>query len=121
MPCLRPEALRCIQLNDLARDPVGITGGVFVLSRDISVAAVRLIRQEAFLVDAGDRIAKHLVAARETTGRASTVRKRAFATVMDHCPGRSATKASLGGAVLPPLGVGELRPGEDRSRDRSYR
>jgi hypothetical protein len=73
-------------------------------------------------VDAWDRIAKYLVAARQTARRASTVRKRAFSTVMNHRAGGSATKASLGGAVLPPLGVGELRPSQNCGGDRrSYR
>jgi hypothetical protein len=80
-----------------------------------------LVGQEAFLVDAWDRIAKHLVAARKAATRASTVSKHAFSTVMDHRPGGSATKASLGGAVLPPLGVGELRPSQNCGRDRSHR
>jgi hypothetical protein len=67
-----------------------------------------LVGQEAFLVDAWERIAKYFVAARKAARRASTVSKCPFSTVMDHRPGRSATKASFGGAVLPPLGVGEL-------------
>jgi hypothetical protein len=80
-----------------------------------------LVGQEAFLVDAWDRIAKYVVAARKAARRASTVRKRAFSPVMDHRAGGSATKASLGGAVLPPLGVGELRPSQTCGRDCSYR
>jgi hypothetical protein len=73
-------------------------------------------------VDAWERIAKYLVAAGEAARRASTVSKRAFSTVMNHCPGGSATKASLGGAVPPSsLGVGELRPSQNCGRDRSYR
>jgi hypothetical protein len=83
--------------------------------------AARLVGQEALLVDAWERIAKYFVAARKAARRASTVSKHAFATVMDHRPGRSATKASLGGAVLPPSGVGELRPSKTCDRDRNYR
>src|SRR5580692_6024708 len=80
-----------------------------------------LVGQEAFLVDARDRIAKHIVATRKTARRASTVSKRAFSTVMDHRPGGSAAKASLGGAMHP-LGVGRRRPSQNRGRDhRSYR
>jgi hypothetical protein len=86
-----------------------------------SVRKILLVGQEAFLVDAWDRIAEHLVAARQTTGRASTMKERAFSTVMDHRPGGSATKASLGGAVLPPLGIGELRPSQNCGCDRGYR
>jgi hypothetical protein len=80
-----------------------------------------LVGQEAFLVDARDRIAKHVVAARNAARRASTVSKPALSTVMDHRPGGSTTKASLGGAVLPPLGVSELRPSQNCGRDRSCR
>jgi hypothetical protein len=80
-----------------------------------------LVGQEAFLVDARDRIAKHVVAARNAARRASTVSKPALSTVMDHRPGGSTTKASLGGAVPPPLGVGELRPSQNCGRDRSCR
>jgi hypothetical protein len=81
-----------------------------------------LVGQEAFLVDAYERIAKYLVVARKAAGRASTVSKRAFSTVMNHRPGGSATKTSLGGAVLPPFpGVGELRPSQNCGRDRCYR
>ena len=81
-----------------------------------------LVGQEAFLVDAYERITKYVVAARKAARRASTVSKRAFSTVMDHRPGGSATKASLGGAVLPPsVGVGELRPSQNCGRDRCYR
>jgi hypothetical protein len=80
-----------------------------------------LVGQEAFLVDARNRIAKHVVAARKTARRASTVSKRAFSTVMDHRPGGSVTKASLGGAMHP-LGMGDRRPGQNCGRDhRSYR
>ena len=80
-----------------------------------------LVGQEAFLVDARDRIAKHLVAARKAARWASTVGERACSTVMDHRPAGSATKASLGGAVLPSLRVGELRPSQNGGGDRSYR
>jgi hypothetical protein len=75
-----------------------------------------LVGQEAFLVDARNRIAKHVVAARKTARRASTVSKRAFSTVMDHRSGGSVTKASLGGAMHP-LGMGHRRPGQNCGRD----
>jgi hypothetical protein len=75
-----------------------------------------LVGQEAFLVDAWERIAKYVVAARKTARRASTVSERAFSTVMDHRSGRSATKASLGGAMLP-LGMGRWRPSQNCGRD----
>jgi hypothetical protein len=80
-----------------------------------------LVGQEAFLVDARDRIAKHIVATRKTARRTSTVSKRAFSTVMDHRPGGSATKTSLGGAMHP-LGVGRRRPSQNCGRGHhSYR
>jgi hypothetical protein len=72
-------------------------------------------------VDAWDRVAKYIVATRKTAGRASTVGKRAFSTVMDHRPGGRATKASLGGAMHP-LGMGHRGPSQNCGRDhRSYR
>jgi TPP-dependent pyruvate/acetoin dehydrogenase alpha subunit len=49
-----------------------------------------LVGQEAFLVDAWDRI-EDVVAARKAASRASTVRKPTFLTVVDHRPGGSAT------------------------------
>ena len=75
-----------------------------------------LVGQEAFLVDAWNRIAKHIVAARKTARRASTVSKRAFPTIMDHRSGGSTTKAALGGAMRP-LGMGDRRPRQNRDRD----
>jgi hypothetical protein len=80
-----------------------------------------LVGQEAFLVDARNRIAKHVVAARKTARRAATVSKCAFSTVMDHRPGGRVTKAALGGAMHP-LGMGHRRPSQNCGRDhRSYR
>jgi len=74
-----------------------------------------LVGQEAFLVHIWKRIAKHVVAAGETARRATTVSKRAVSTVMDHRPGGSATKSSLGGAMHP-LSVGFRRPSQNCDR-----
>jgi hypothetical protein len=74
------------------------------------------IRQEAFLVDARNRITKYVVAARQTARRASTVSKLAFSTVMDHRPGRSATKATLGG-TMNPLGMRLRQPSQNSDCD----
>jgi hypothetical protein len=107
---------------DFLAGRIPYTDRVFTSVEPGSVRKNALVGQEAFLVDADERIAKYLVVARKAARRASTVSKRAFSTVMDHRPGGSATKASLGGAVPPlSLGVGELRPSQNCCRDRSYR
>ena len=84
-------------------------------------AEYALVGQKALFVDTWDRIAKHIVAARKSARRASTMSKRAFPTVMDHRSGGSPTKAPLGGAMHP-LGMGRRRPSQNCDRDhRSYR
>jgi hypothetical protein len=64
--------------------------------------ASALVGKEAFLVNANERIAKHIIVARQTTGRATNMSERAISTIMDHRPTGGATKASLGRAMYPP-------------------